>query len=142
VVRGLKKRKRESSNDKDVTSLASLDVKGGYSEINLMTDVKFHDPYIFYIYDNNEIWLHKVNEQEIIHRFIFINTITAVDMFDNYYFDSLAEGPMATFVCLLEYNRKLKLAELSFRTYPQLDNRGDPIKGEGFVEGNNHVLIF
>lgn len=113
----------------------NIDVNGGYSEINLMPEIKFHDPYIFYIYDNNEIWLHKINEQEVIHRFIFINTITSVDVFDNYYFDAVAEGPIATFVCLLEYNNKLKLAELSFRTYPQLDRTGDPIKGEDFVEG-------
>jgi hypothetical protein len=137
----MKMQKNEDSGDRDITSLTSMDVKGGYSEINLMTDVKFHDPYIFYIYDNNEIWLHKVNEEEIIHRFIFINTITAVDMFDNYYFDELAEGPMAAFYCLLEYNRYLKFAEISFRTYPQLNGDGKPInKDEVEIEGNNNIL--
>lgn len=109
--------------------------KNGFSEINFDTEVKFHHPYIFYIYDNNEIWMHKINEPLVIHRFVLINHITAIDYLDDVYLEKGIKRPRCSFVCLLTYGNIHKLAEFTFRQYPELEKNGKPKFPDGKIEG-------
>jgi hypothetical protein len=102
--------------------------------------VKFHYPYIFYIYDNNEIWMHKIDTPEVIHRFILINSIASIEPINNVYSENSAARPPTTFVCLLNYHGIFKLGEFSFRSYPAVDNDGVPIsRSEKFITRKHKI---
>jgi hypothetical protein len=97
--------------------------------------VKFHHPYIFFIFDNNEIWLQKIDDPKTIHRFVFFNSISAIDFIDDVYTQNEGKRPPCSFSCLLTYENVHRLAEFSFRLYPRLDSKGIPRSPDADVEG-------
>ena len=51
-------------------------------QLSFDINVKFHYPFIYYQYEKNEIWLQSIEDYHVIHRLVFINTISAFDTVD------------------------------------------------------------
>ena len=106
--------------------------------MNFIVDVKVHHPWIFYIYDNNEIWMHRLDKPTEIHRYVMINTIGAIDYLDDVYFQKGVSRPPCSFMCLLTYKNVHKLAEFKFRDYPEMSKSGEP--KEDYIKGKLIIL--
>ena len=67
-----------------------LNSKNGSMKLNFDYKIHFHDPYIFYVYEKNEIWVQSIHESSKINRYIFINSISATSIVDEVYDHRLA----------------------------------------------------
>jgi hypothetical protein len=84
-------------------------------EIKFDINVFFHYPFIFYGYENNEIWLQNVDEPYNIKRHAFINTISAFDYTDPVYFQENKNNKEKNSLGLvLTYRNHHKIAEFEF----------------------------
>lgn len=81
-----------SSNSQN--QIIYVEVEGSSKKIYVIDDnsvndldfdfkIKFHHPFIFYEFEKNEIWFQNINEPKVIHRFVFVNTVTAMDNIDD-----------------------------------------------------------
>jgi hypothetical protein len=55
------------------------------NDLDFDFNIKFHHPFIFYEFEKNEIWFQNINEAKTIHRFVFVNTVSALDNTDTVY---------------------------------------------------------
>lgn len=123
--------------------------EGGKINIALNAEYKFYYPYILYNYGQSEIWLQKVDVPKFIHRFIFINPITAFD-----YADSVCDGntmypkdnrvakkkDLKAIGMLLTYHRHHKIAYFSYKNGKALLERlHKPISVDEF---NTSIVAF
>lgn len=98
------------------------------SVLNFGTQTRFHYPFIFYEHEKNELWFQSIEEKNVIHRFVFVNTIT-IDNTDtvNSNFCYHNRAPLEIGL-LLTYESDHKVAKLS------IDFR--QANGELILEGN------
>lgn len=84
------------------------------NSIKFGNQIRFHYPFIFYEHEKNELWFQSIEEKNVIHRFVFINTITAIDNTDtvNCGYGYLNK-PQLQIGLLLSYESDHKIAKLT-----------------------------
>jgi len=107
--------------------------------------VKFHHPYLFFLFDNNEVWVQKIDDPKTIHRFIFFNSISSINQIDDVFHEGTKEHTPCSFSCLLTYAKVHRLANFEFRMYPKLDPKSKKPKSPDDIVngiGNKPIMTF